>query len=303
MFGEHWVVHGGHAIAAAVGLRARASAVKTGGEGFVVCSDRFGCERVDVSCESMCWFRRIVEFVRGRCDARLSGLRVDIESGVPPAAGLGSSAAVATAAAAAVLCVAGCFDPKLVWDAAFEAEKVVHGNPSGVDNTVSLYGGFIMYRRGQGFRRLEASIPSSARLVVVDTGVSRSTARAVEIFSERLRGLSDIGEELLHVADRVVLKAAQCLEEGDLACLGMLMDVSQGLLNAMGVSHPKLEEVVHELRWMGAYGAKLTGAGMGGSAIALIDAEKAERVVRKLAARGFRAWVVDVGVEGLRREA
>jgi mevalonate kinase len=304
LFGEHWVVHGGLALAAAVGLRAYASAERSsGGSGVMVCSRELGvCEDVLGVCGRLCWLRRGFEKLAEECGGIVSGLKVDIESDIPLGAGLGSSAAVATAVMAASSCALGCYSAKVVWEAAFEAEKAVHGNPSGVDNTVSLYGGFIAYRRGGGFRRVKASL-ANARLVIVDSGVSRSTGRAVELFGRRFERLGALAKLLFELQERIVEEAMSCIGVGDVRRLGELMDVAHGLLNAMGVSHPALEEIVFTLRALGAYGAKLTGAGLGGSAIALFDGEKASAAAKELRKRGYRVWLAELGVEGLRRES
>ena len=85
--------------------------------------------------------------------------------------------------------------------------------------------------------------------------------------------------------------------------LGELMDVAHGLLNAMGVSHPVLEEIVWLARREGALGAKLTGAGMGGTVIVLADLERVSHIKKALEMRGFRVYEVELGVPGPQRLA
>lgn len=77
------------------------------------------------------------------------------------------------------------------------------------------------------------------------------------------------------------------------------MDVNHGLLNAMGVSLPLLEELVHLARERGALGAKITGAGLGGSIIALVREKDAEKVYHALLERARNAYVLELGVKGL----
>jgi hydroxymethylglutaryl-CoA reductase len=62
---------------------------------------------------------------------------------------------------------------------------------------------------------------------------------------------------------------AKALEGRHYDELGRLMNINQGLLNAIGVSTPDLENMVAIARYNGALGAKLTGAGGGGSIVAL----------------------------------
>ncbi|ABM80728.1 mevalonate kinase [Hyperthermus butylicus] len=300
VFGEHWVVHGGLALAAAIGLRARAYGSPSE-SGLWVFSQlyRIG-ENLMESCSRFCNLLAGFRLVASSYGRSLWPARIRIESDIPVGAGLGSSAATALAAVAAYACVGG-LEPgyDVLWRAAFEAEKVVHGNPSGVDNTVALYGGFILYRRGSGFKRVEFRGMRDTRLLIVDSGVSRSTRIAVERFTVRLERLGRLGRRLLETADGIVEEALAALSRGDSVRLGELMDVAHGLLNAMGVSHPVLEEIVWIARREGALGAKLTGAGMGGTAIVLVDLEHASRVKKALELRGFRVYEVELGVPGL----
>ena len=69
--------------------------------------------------------------------------------------------------------------------------------------------------------------------------------------------------------DRLSRDGARYLETADWEALGALMNVCHGLLNAIGVSTPELERMVSVARANGALGAKLTGAGGGGSIVAL----------------------------------
>ncbi|WP_070807888.1 mevalonate kinase [Pyrodictium occultum] len=301
LFGEHWVVHGGRALAAAVGLYSRAYA-EPADDGVVVESVNLGV-REDVlhGCQVFCSLRKAFEYISSaRSSGRLWPARLIIDSEIPVGAGLGSSAAVAVSASAAYACVAGLeVAPELVSRAAFESEKLVHGNPSGVDNTVSSYGGFLLYRRGETPMPLDFGGLGDVVVVVIDTGVKRSTARAVRLFTERLHRLGGLGRELLEVAEGIIDEALRALRRGDAAGLGLLMDVAHGLLNAMGVSHVELEKAVQAARASGALGAKLTGAGMGGSAIALVEREKAPRVSEKLRELGLRVYEAALGARGV----
>jgi mevalonate kinase len=300
LFGEHWVVHGGRALAAAVSLSVKVRCRRRTGGGVVVHSPRLGySEDIARGCSSACSLAAVYRFL----SQRVGSVAADcvIESDVPPGAGLGSSAAVSVAFAAAYACLAAGSMParELVNAAAFEGEKIVHGNPSGVDNTVSTYGGFLVYRRGEGFRRLRASFGGDLRLVIVDTRVARSTKRAVETFTESLRSLGGLGGELVALNDRLVGEAVKAVLQGDAARLGALMYLSHGLLKAMGVSHERLDAIVEEARRLGAYGAKLSGAGMGGVAIVAAPAAEAGRIVEELRGKGLQPYLVRLGVEGV----
>ena len=71
------------------------------------------------------------------------------------------------------------------------------------------------------------------------------------------------------------------------------MDINQGLLNALQVSSPEIEELVHIARANGALGAKLTGGGGGGAIIALCP-DNAEKVMSAMKEAGYQSFVSDI---------
>ncbi len=298
LLGEHWVVHGSKAVAAAVGLYARALGQRAE-QGIVVSSKNLGIVEDLTSCHRFCNLWEAAQYIAASVSRRPWPARIHIESDIPIGAGMGSSAAVAVAFSACYAMLGG-IKPSLnlVLRAAYAAEKIVHGNPSGIDNTVSTIGGFVLYRRGENPIRLSNVSLKGTKLLIIDTGIPRSTKIAVDVFSTRLRALHGLGGSLLELMNKVVDEAITALREDDATKLGLLLDLSHGLLNAMGVSHEALETAIHIARRSGAYGAKLTGAGMGGTAIALVPSEKAGIISSLLKERGFRVFEVEIGVNG-----
>lgn len=298
LLGEHWVVHGARAIAAAVGLYARAKG-RPISNGIIVKSRELGITEDITRCKRLCNLWYSVRYIASKASRAPWPAEIYIESDIPIGAGMGSSAAIAVAFSACYAWLGG-VNPsaELVLNAAYEAEKIIHGTPSGIDNTVSTLGGFIIYRRGEAPRRLEGIKIHNTKLLIIDASVPRSTRIAVELFSKRLVELGSLGKELLSLMNKVAQDAIEALQRGDAARLGLLLDLSHGLLNSMGVSHESLEEVVHIARREGAYGAKLTGAGMGGVAIALVPYDRVAHVRKALAARGYRVLEAELGAKG-----
>ncbi|NPA04707.1 MAG: mevalonate kinase [Crenarchaeota archaeon] len=306
LFGEHFVVEGVPAIATAVGLRARACAYEVEGLGGVFVYSSVFDESLRVfpsSNPKVMNFHEVVKYIHNMLGIdEHRDILVRIDSAIPPAAGLGSSAATAVAFAAAYALAYGVrLTPEEASRAAYEAEKIVHGRPSGIDNTIAAQGGTILYRRGAGFERIRPSL-EGCRLVIADTGVKRSTRKAVELVLERKRRLRRLGDAIYETAALLVEEARRALEEGDAELLGILMDVNQGLLNAMGVSIPRIEELVYRARRAGAYGAKLTGAGLGGCVIALTSTRTADAVSKALEEAGARTYIAELDAPGLRVE-
>ncbi|AEM38733.1 mevalonate kinase [Pyrolobus fumarii 1A] len=299
LVGEHFVVKGIPALAAALGLYSYA------------CWDEFNEETVLVDAVNLGVTCRV--YPANVCGAKLAGLariaeiigargiRVRVWSEAPMGAGLGSSASVSTVFAAALLdAVEGTVEEERVAELAFEAEVVHHGKPSGIDNTVALHGGFILYHSRLIYERITPG--TRFTLILADTGVERSTRKAVEFVLSRYSRLRGAASLVYLAAWKLVEEAANAVHVGDARRLGEIMDVAHGLLYAMGVSTPEIERLVWAARRAGAFGAKLTGAGMGGVVIALVDESVAEKVAEALQDSGAK-WVrtAKLGVEGLTR--
>ncbi len=94
--------------------------------------------------------------------------------------------------------------------------------------------------------------------------------------------------------DDLSRQGAEHLSAGDWVELGAAMDVCHGLLNAIGVSTPRLERMVVLARQSGAIGAKLTGAGGGGSIVALCP-DSLDEVQNALEQAGYSTLVLNKG--------
>jgi mevalonate kinase len=242
--------------------------------------------------------RLAVEKVLSKYGANV-GLNVEITSTVPVAAGLGSSAAVVAAVTAGVGALLKVkMSKEDVFAIALEAEKTVHGTPSGVDPAIATYGGSILFQTDTGFKPLEvkAQIP----LVIGDTGVERFTRIQVEKVRKIADNYPQIMEPLRKAAREIVLRGIDALKENDLDTLGELMNINQALLYGIGVSDESLEWLINAARKAGALGAKLTGAGGGGCMIALANDEKLGAVqdaIMRAGGRPFMARKTDEGVK------
>lgn len=307
LLGEHWVVSGSYGLAASISLRAS-----------VECKE-ISCSRPEVRIASSLGSVIIDVGEPEKCSGPLCGLgyaarhlarvlgieplcvQCRVASQIPVGAGLGSSAAVAVAFSAAYAGVYGVeLDGSLVNEAAYAAEEYNHGRPSGIDNTVASYGGFVLYKRGLGVRPLESRVELDA--LVVNTRIQRSTRKAVEHFQRNLSMLEGVRDELIGLVDKLVLKGVELLEKRAVERFGRIMFLFHGLLSGMGVSIPELDWIVHTASDHGAYGAKLTGAGMGGSAIVIGSGNTLYTIERECRKRGFEVYRVRLGVEGVKLE-
>ena len=209
------------------------------------------------------------------------GLNIKIDSEIPVEVGLGSSGALAVATVSAVSRLFDVvFSEPEVIALSLEAERYVHKDPSGVDQTVSTYGGVVQYRKDRGVVRLEVGSPIS--LVIGNTEVRRETGRLVDRVRARRTRIPDVMDRVIQSAGVLTTKAVEALQKGNMPLLGELMDVNHGLLVAAGVSCIELERLIHAARRGGALGAKLTGAGGGGCILALAADERLGSVSRAI---------------------
>jgi mevalonate kinase len=237
---------------------------------------------------------------------QLGGMRFHIQSkGLPVGAGLGSSAAFSVALCTALLevvlgpsegsvpCALSGHDGKKVdclrpgkarldlinaW--AFMSEKLLHGTPSGLDNTTSTYGGAIAYvKEPRSIRRID-DFPE-LKLLITNTCVPRETsvlvgnvralrAKHPAVIESVFTGMQRITDECVSAIETWKV-AADGLEK-DKALhehLASLVSINQGLLASIGVSHPALDTVCKRAADKGLC-SKLTGAGGGGCAFTLL---------------------------------
>lgn len=216
------------------------------------------------------------------------------QASIWPSAGLGSSAAFTVAAARALAALAAAaLDDDAAARAADAAERVFHGKPSGLDVALATAGGAGVFERGRGLTPLH--LPPLG-LVIGHSGAPRSTADMVARVAERTGGARS--DARLVALGAAVERGVRAVAAGDLSALGAAMDAAHHQLAELGVSSPRLDEMCQAARAAGALGAKLTGAGGGGCAIALVPSvscAEAERVLRAWSELGLATRAVALG--------
>ncbi len=217
--------------------------------------------------------------------AQTPACRIRITSTIPIASGLGSGAAISIAYIRTLSNFLGSpLSDETVSALAYEVEKIYHGTPSGIDNTVITYVQPVLFVRGQPIEIL--NVAKSFNLVIADTGVKSPTAVSVgDVRSAWLKDPSRY-EDIFDAIGEIVRAARLKIEQGDIQAIGPLMDRNQALLANIGVSSPELEQLIQAAREAGAWGAKLSGGGRGGNLIALVDQARIENVTRALLASG-----------------
>jgi mevalonate kinase len=299
LLGEHAVVYGEPAIAVALELRTRVRAEPAG-------EARPG---ITVNGEPL----QEKGFPHVRQALRATGaqgpLALRIDSDLPSSAGLGSSAALSAATLGALLAAQG-REARLpeVARMAFDIELATQeGRASPTDTTTSVAGGGVLVDSVEGpgllwqferdgkrwwLHRLE--VPSLTLVVGLSGQRGRTGEQVARVAAHVLRAPQ--GMATVRELGELARSGVKALRDRDLATLGQLMDRAHEGLRHLGVSTPRLDELVRTAR-PHSYGAKLTGAGGGGSVIALTD--QPDEVVRALRAKECPALVARLTTRGL----
>ncbi len=229
--------------------------------------------------------RRAVRVIFETFALRAEDHSIHIDLSIPVGAGLGSSAAmaVAVARAAAQLCELANDDARgRVDEAVAASESVFHGKASGIDQTAAMGAGFFAFANTHGWPEITPLDVPQARWIIARVAPSASTSKMVESVAglhQRHRSrITDLFEQFGAIAQA----GTRALTRGNWREVGTLMNINQGLLNAIGVSTPALETACDKAREAGAFGAKLTGAGGGGCVIAIADDERCDEVTSAL---------------------
>ncbi|TKA63772.1 hypothetical protein B0A55_10461 [Friedmanniomyces simplex] len=216
-----------------------------------------------------------------------------LRSTVPVGVGLGSSASICVCISTALLlqcrALSGPHPDQLSQEAeeqlerinrwAFVGELLIHGNPSGVDNTVATNGHAVLFQR-RDYRKPPAveilrDFPELP-LLLIDTCQAKSTAAEVAKVGHLKTAHPDVTGFVFDAIDSITRSAHAVVtgeepgSEASIAHLGELMNLNHGLLTSLGVSHPRLERLRYLVNESGVGWTKLTGAGGGGCAITLL---------------------------------
>ena len=281
LLGEHAAVYGEPAIAAPVSsVRAFARATQSDGVLAISALDlkrRITIDHADAEEPLAALLRLTADYLR--LDDPKG--EIQVQSAIPAASGMGSSAAVSAAVARALAKLHGReLADEALNELVYEIERLHHGMPSGIDNTVVVYEEPIMFAKGSGLERLQVGAPF--RFIVADTGIAASTREAVAKVRRRFEADREATRDMFNSIGRISEQGKGCLAHGDAAGLGKLMNQNHALLRRLGVSSPELEALVAAAIGAGALGAKLSGGGLGGNMIALVEPESSDAVAEAL---------------------
>jgi len=297
LFGEHAVVYGEPAIAVAVDKRTTCKITRSKNETTV--------NGYPINMKHHSYILKSMDYV----DIE-EPLEIVTESEIPSGAGMGSSAAVTVATLASLHGISDDIVENRIAREAFNVEWDVQGSASPIDTSTSTHGNAVMLSKTKEKDFLwsiskeqnewnihHRNIPDM-QMVIGDTGVHAKTGPLVEKV-RRFYMNNNFAKQIIREIGELVIEGSKALADEDLEKVGKLMNRNHELLTILGVSHPKLERLVKGARRY-SYGAKLTGAGGGGSMVAVTDEPK--KVADIIERRDGTAYIIDVTEEGFRKD-
>ncbi len=310
--GEHSVVYGFPALVAAINLRAKVHATLLPDEGIEIIAPDLGIRQIYTYDEAFnvkeisinhatdniafAVYQLLEYLMKTGIHDTKRGVSIQVNSEIPISSGLGSSAAVAVASIGAISDLFDQeLDKELISKLAFQGEIIAHGTPSGVDNTAAAFGGVMLFEKGnmQWLDQVQ-ELP----ILICNTKVPRETKRLVSAVRERYKRHENLVGKILDTMGQVVREMMHGFDDKNI--LGELMEINQGLLASIGVSHETIEKICWIAKSNGALGAKLTGAGGGGCVIILPkDEENAQVIKGKLEKEGYDIFSTSLSIKGL----
>jgi mevalonate kinase len=292
LFGEHTVVYGYPALAVPVTQVQATATVSENSRGGIMIE----APNINLSAE-LSGFERDnpLAFVINSVFSSLQisnppACTVYLQSTIPVASGLGSGAAISIAIIRALSTFLGQpMQDEQVNKLAFETEKLYHGTPSGIDNTVITYAKPVYYIRKKPIRTFH--VGAAFTILIADTGVSAPTKESVAAVRMLWESNKHHWEKVFSSVGEIVWCARQAIERGDSVELGKLMNANHSLLQELSVSSKELDQLVNAALKSGALGAKLSGGGRGGNMIALVEKENAQAVSRVLSMAGAKRTI------------
>ncbi len=307
LFGEHAVVYGYPAIATAIDLRAKSSVLDSSKQiSTISIPDLFQKKQFELNQtplpQELTALKFIVDSILRNFELK-KNFDIKIASQIPSSVGLGSSAAVSVAMVASLSSFFGkSLNLEEINKLAHESEKIIHSFPSGIDTTISTYGGGIYYENGV-IRELPFRI-SSAYVVIINSLIKRNTKDIVEKVKKKYEEKQNSIKEIFNNIHEIVIDAEKALIDENLPEIGKLMSLNHNSLKDLDVSHEVLDKIVNVLDKNGALGSKLTGAGGGGCVISLFDDfTKAKDAIKIMKEKNLQAFLSTFTTDGVRNES
>ncbi len=296
LFGEHAVVYGQPAIAVPVNERQAKVKIfpsigsQPGEIQFIAPQIEFEKKSNDLDKHHP--LRVALDEVQKQLDlSHFPACKIHLSSTISISSGLGSSAAISVALIKGLFNFVGYqASEKVISDLAYKVEIEFHGTPSGIDNTVIAFNRPIFFKKNKDFEFISPS--GMFTIIIADSGIKGNTKEAVSGVRDRWHLNQSQYNDYFTKIGEIVYQAKTALENGDQILFGHLMNANQELLRKIGVSHPKLEQLIQIALENDGLGAKLCGGGLGGNIIILAESRKSEAIAEILLQNGASQTII-----------
>ena len=292
LIGEHAVVYGQPAISLPLKTIRTYACLKPSNNGQIIHSKLFDGDLQQVS-DRLAGVKKLITTLLTRLATSNTPFDLTITSDIPVERGMGSSAATALAITKAFYTAfQQPLSEQILLTTAAISEKIVHGNPSGLDAATDNSQVPIYFIKNQCLRPLKLHV--NGYLIVADTGIQGQTKEAVDAVQKLMQQQPTKTKQLITKLGQLTNAVVNMLANNQLVALGKAMNEAQVILKQLTVSSPALDKLVHVAQQYGALGSKLTGGGRGGCMISLTDTKShAINIAQQLKQSGAKqTWIV-----------
>lgn len=276
LLGEHAVLQDKPAIVLAINKRIRVTLHPRSDQNILIKSD-LGKIEFDLNEIENVQYQKPFQFIlaaikyfKNELKKESQGFELNIDSEFSHDCGLGSSAAVTVATVAVLLewTKVKLENQNTLFETARKIVREVQGVGSGADVAASVYGGVIVYQQQSPciVKKIDSVLP----LVVIYSGLKTATPVVIKKVEALRNKYPDVINALYDAVEHAVNRASVFIENTDLSQLGEVMNIQQGIMNALGVGSPVLNQLIDKLNSEpGIYGTKISGSGLGDCVIGI----------------------------------
>ena len=293
--GEHFVVHGSQALAAAINKNIRISSSFSSQNTIKYKNQKISLANYNIKNDPVYIVRnKTLEYL-----GKKNTLSINIESNIPRGSGLGSSSALCVATAASVASLFNTkLDRKTLFNLAMHGEKKIHGNPSGIDVATSIMGGLVSFRKGYDPKRI--NLKHNPELIVSISGKRRKTSNMINKFTNLRNEKPYSFHSLVNSSNTLTKKTLSALSQKDYLSVGSYFNFFNSTLNYFGLSSTVTDNMIEKCLELGSYGAKITGGGGGGSIIAISPSKYIDVIIDELNNMNFETFSVKIPQQGVK---
>jgi mevalonate kinase len=293
--GEHAVVYGYPALVAAIDKRISVDLSRNNEQTIVEPAGSKG------------FVKNALDVLHDKFNFPNQDLKIKLNTTIPIGRGMGSSAAFAVALSAALLLFKNKkADLELISDYAYELEKKYHGNPSGVDISISVNGGILWYRKeSEEFKTFSKVIISNLPTIyILDTGKPKeSTKETVFHVSEMLKEKPQKILKIFNEMEKVTRAFLQYITGEKQLNFVELIKTNERFLEKLGVVSRSTINLIKQIEKIGG-AAKISGGGgiTAASGIILVYHPDQEKLISFMGKLNLKPEIVKLGGKGVKIE-